>query len=119
MPCVVHQGTNPKLELRPGDDDRIRATCYSQGCSYAEIARVIEEQTTEGESQGPVNRHPPTPLLPRRPAVHPGAPLPLRTPAGFIRPPACPLPDGFLPGRDPVINASSQVIHGGCQRWGW
>ena len=45
MPCVVHQGTNPKLELRPGDDDRIRATCYSQGCSYAEIARVIEEQT--------------------------------------------------------------------------
>ena len=45
MPCVVHQGTNPKLELRPGDDDRIRATCYSQGCSYPETARVIEEQT--------------------------------------------------------------------------
>ena len=45
MPCVVHQGKNPKLELHPGDDDRIRATCYSQGCSYGDIARVIEEQT--------------------------------------------------------------------------
>ena len=55
MPCVVHQGGNPKLELRPGADDRIRATCYSQGCSYADIARVIEEQTGVKFNPSPSN----------------------------------------------------------------
>ena len=52
---------------------------------------------TEGESQSPVNRHPPTLLFLRRPAVHPGAPL-------SLRPTACSLPDSFFPGRERVIN---------------
>ena len=39
------------------------------------------------------------PLLLRGPTVHPGAPLPLRPAAGFIRPTACSLPDSFFPRR--------------------
>ena len=41
IPCPAHGGTNPNLELKVAGD-RISAVCYSQGCSYREIAQAIE-----------------------------------------------------------------------------
>ena len=41
IPCPAHGGTNPNLELKVASD-RIAAVCYSQGCSYADIAKAIE-----------------------------------------------------------------------------
>ena len=43
IPCPAHGGTNPNLELKV-TDDRISAICFSQGCSYGEIAQAIEAQ---------------------------------------------------------------------------
>ena len=39
IPCPAHGGTNPNLELKVADD-RISATCFSQGCSYRDIAQA-------------------------------------------------------------------------------
>ena len=41
IPCPAHGGTNPNLELRVAGD-LISANCFSQGCSYREIAQAIE-----------------------------------------------------------------------------
>lgn len=41
IPCPAHGGTNPNLELKVAGE-RISAVCYSQGCSYREIAQGIE-----------------------------------------------------------------------------
>ena len=41
IPCPAHGGTNPNLELRVAGD-LISANCFSQGCSYRDIARAIE-----------------------------------------------------------------------------
>ena len=41
IPCPAHGGTNPNLELKVAGD-RISAVCYSQGCSYRELALAIE-----------------------------------------------------------------------------
>ena len=43
IPCPAHGGTNPNLELKVAGD-RIAAVCFSQGCSYREIALAIEAQ---------------------------------------------------------------------------
>ena len=43
IPCPAHGGTNPNLELRVASTgDRISAVCFSQGCSYRDIAQAIE-----------------------------------------------------------------------------
>ena len=41
IPCPAHGGTNPNLELKVASD-RISAVCFSQGCSYRDIAQAIE-----------------------------------------------------------------------------
>ena len=41
IPCPAHGGTNPNLELKVAGD-RISAVCFSQGCSYRDIAQAIE-----------------------------------------------------------------------------
>ena len=41
IPCPAHGGTNPNLELRVAGD-LISANCFSQGCSYRDIAQAIE-----------------------------------------------------------------------------
>ena len=43
IPCPAHSGTNPNLELKVAGD-RISAVCFSQGCSYRDIAQAIEAQ---------------------------------------------------------------------------
>ena len=50
-------------------------------------------------------------LLLRRTPVPPGPPLPLRTPACFLRPPACSLKERLFPGGRPVIHTACPVIH--------
>ena len=87
IPCPAHGGTNPNLELKVAGD-RISAVCFSQGCSYRDIAQAIEakfgisigrghneEKTltrTEhrpalaaGEKNGRTSRHEKAPTLPR------------------------------------------------------
>ena len=39
IPCPAHDGTNPNLELKVAGN-RISATCFSQGCSYRDIAQA-------------------------------------------------------------------------------
>ena len=39
IPCPAHGGTNPNLELKVAGD-RISAVCFSQSCSYREIAQA-------------------------------------------------------------------------------
>ena len=41
IPCPAHGGANPNLELKVASD-RISAVCFSQGCSYRDIAQAIE-----------------------------------------------------------------------------
>ena len=41
IPCPAHGGTNPNLELKVAGD-RLSAVCFSQGCSYRDIAQAIE-----------------------------------------------------------------------------
>ena len=41
IPCPAHGGTNPNLELKVAGD-RISAVCFSQSCSYRDIAQAIE-----------------------------------------------------------------------------
>ena len=73
FPCPVHGGKGKNLSLKAGDD-RIRASCYSAGCSYAEIAAVIESETglrlSPGGAQGPFSgvsgSRPPQPPKKRR-----------------------------------------------------
>ena len=69
IPCPVHQGESPKLELRPGDHGNIRATCYSRGCSYRDIAATIERAT--GVRLRPQGRSHPYPQRPTRPPTPP------------------------------------------------
>ena len=42
IPCPAHGGTNPNLALWVNDDG-IAARCHSAGCSYADIAKAIED----------------------------------------------------------------------------
>ena len=42
IPCPAHGGTNPNLSLRLREDG-IAAKCFSQGCSYRDIAQAIED----------------------------------------------------------------------------
>ena len=46
IPCPAHGGTNPNLELRVAGD-LISANCFSQGCSYREIAQAIEAKSRD------------------------------------------------------------------------
>ena len=69
IPCPVHQGDSPKLELRPGDHGSIRATCYSRGCSYRDIAAAIERAT--GVRLRPQGLSLPYPQRPPMPPVTP------------------------------------------------
>ena len=39
IPCPAHGGTNPNLELKVAGN-RISAVCFSQGCSYRDIAQA-------------------------------------------------------------------------------
>ena len=39
IPCPAHGGTNPNLELKVAGN-RISAVCFSQSCSYREIAQA-------------------------------------------------------------------------------
>ena len=39
IPCPAHGGTNPNLELKVAGD-RISAVCFSQSCSYRDIAQA-------------------------------------------------------------------------------
>ena len=41
IPCPAHGGTNPNLELKVAGN-RISAVCFSQSCSYRDIAQAIE-----------------------------------------------------------------------------
>ena len=43
IPCPAHSGTNPNLALWVNDDG-IAARCHSAGCSYADIAKAIEDR---------------------------------------------------------------------------
>ena len=43
IPCPAHGGTNPNLALWVNDDG-IAARCHSAGCSYADIAKAIEDR---------------------------------------------------------------------------
>ena len=67
IPCPAHGGTNPNLELR-ADDDRISAVCYSQGCSYREIALAIEARYGISIGRGHSQEHNPPTLPERKPA---------------------------------------------------
>ena len=43
IPCPAHGGTNPNLALWVNGDG-IAARCHSAGCSYADIAKAIEDR---------------------------------------------------------------------------
>ena len=63
IPCPAHGGTNPNLALWVNDDG-IAARCHSAGCSYADIAKAIEDRY--GISINPRRYHDnPTALAPR------------------------------------------------------
>ena len=56
-------------------------------------------------------------LLVRRPSLPPSLLLPLSPPAEFVRPPAFPFPDRFIPGRSQVIHVLYRVIHEERRQW--
>ena len=63
IPCPAHGGTNSNLALWVNGDG-IAARCHSAGCSYADIAKAIEDRY--GISINPRRYHDnPTPLAPR------------------------------------------------------
>ena len=62
IPCPAHGGTNSNLELRVSGD-RISAVCFSQGCSYKEIALAIEARYGISIGQGLRQGHAPTGLV--------------------------------------------------------
>ena len=70
IPCPAHGGTNPNLELKVASD-RLSAVCFSQGCSYREIApghrgqvrdlhrRAITRKRNRSPTPGPGLQHHP------------------------------------------------------------
>ena len=63
IPCPAHDGTNSNLALWVNQGG-IAARCHSAGCSYADIAKAIEDRY--GISINPRQYHDnPTPLAPR------------------------------------------------------
>ena len=63
IPCPAHGGTNTNLALWVNDEG-IAARCHSAGCSYADIAKAIEDRY--GISINPRRYHDnPTALAPR------------------------------------------------------
>ena len=63
IPCPAHDGTNSNLALWVNGDG-IAARCHSAGCSYADIAKAIEDRY--GISINPKRYHDnPTALAPR------------------------------------------------------
>ena len=58
IPCPAHGGTNLNLALWV-NDDRISATCFSQGCSYRDIALAIEAKYGVSIGRGDRSEHNP------------------------------------------------------------
>ena len=76
IPCPAHGGTNPNLELRVAGD-LISANCFSQGCSYKDIAQAIEAKFGISIGRGLNEERTLTRIYPRPPA--PRSPQDLRT----------------------------------------
>ena len=68
IPCPAHGGTNPNLELKVAGD-RISAVCFSQGCSYREIAQAIEAKFGISIGRGLNEEKDLTRIEPRPPAT--------------------------------------------------
>ena len=78
IPCPAHGGTNPNLELRVAGD-RISAICFSQGCSYREIAQAIEAKFGISIGRGHIQEGKPFPHIDPRPPAARRSPQDLRT----------------------------------------
>ena len=75
IPCPAHGGTNPNLELTVAGE-RISAVCYSQACSYKDIALAIEDRYGISIGRGTSNTTPltpPPPPLKTSPTLQPHA----------------------------------------------
>ena len=68
IPCPAHGGTNPNLELKVAGA-RISAVCFSQGCSYREIAQAIEAKFGISIGRGLNEEKTLTRIEPRPPAT--------------------------------------------------
>ena len=78
IPCPAHGGTNPNLELKVAGD-RISANCFSQGCSYREIAQAIEAKFGISIGRGHIQEEKTLTRTERRPPASPRGQQDLRT----------------------------------------
>ena len=99
IPCPAHGGINPNLELKVAGD-RISAVCFSQGCSYRDIAQAIEAQFGISIGRGHHNEDRTLARIEPRPPVTRRAPQDLRTYALQLwgSPPTSPGPPTIPPG---------------------
>ena len=77
IPCPAHGGTNPNLELKVAGD-RISAVCFSQGCSYRDIAQAIEAKFGISIGRGHNQEEKPLARTGLRPPASPRGPQDLR-----------------------------------------
>ena len=71
IPCPAHGGTNPNLELKVAGN-RISAVCFSQSCSYRDIAQAIEAKfgISIGRGHAGITKRTPSPA-PSAGLLHP------------------------------------------------